>query len=61
MRVFERVDLYAHLGKTKYTPCTSGFIWYQMGKYYYKGWATGEGTNFWERKRVRVSCDKCKR
>ena len=37
---------------------TPGFIWKQIGKDVYKWRATGEGEEFWERKRTRVSCSE---
>ena len=59
VQVFEYVDLYANLWKTKFMSCTPGLIYDHLIKYSYKWWATVEGANFWEQKRMRVSCNKC--
>ena len=55
--IFERVVLHTNLSKTKVMICTPEFIWGKQLVEAYKQRATGEGPNFRERNRTRVSCE----
>ena len=46
MRMFEQVDIYKNLGKTKSMKFSPGFIWDHLGKDYYKRRVTGKSTTF---------------
>ena len=59
VRIFERSGLQTNMGKTKAMICTPGFIWGQQGAEAYKRRATGEGPNFRERVKNRVSWEVC--
>ena len=48
-----------NLGKTEYMTYMPGFIWGEMGNEAYMQRVTGEGANFWEWNRTRVSCGEC--
>ena len=58
VRIFERLCLKTNFRNTKAMVCTSGFIWGQQGVDVYKRKATGEGPNFREIKRTRVSYEE---
>ena len=45
--------------KTKAMVCTPGFIWGKWEEFSFKRQETGEGANFRERKKTRVSCATC--
>ena len=55
--IFERFGLHTNLSKTKVVICTPEFIWGKQVVEAYKRRATGEGPNFWESNRTRVSCE----
>ena len=57
VRMFERVVLQTNLKKTKAMIYMPGFVYGQQVVEAYKRRATGEGPNFWERNRTRVSCE----
>ena len=59
VRTFERVVLQKNLGKTKAMMSIPGLICGQHGTSAYKRRATGEGANFMEWKRTRLSCAEC--
>ena len=54
--MFCRMVIDANLKKTKAMACTPLFIWGERGETLHKQQAVGEGSNFRERKRMRVSC-----
>ena len=57
--IFWQMGLDTKLDKTKAMVCTHIFIWGKWGELAYTRQATGEGANFRERKKARVSCAMC--
>ena len=59
VKMLLRMGIEVNLKKTKAMVCTPGFIWGKWEETSYKRREKGEGVNFRQRKRMRVSCIKC--
>ena len=59
VEIFRRTGLDANLNNIKAMVCTPGFVWGKWRNMTYKHQLTGEGNNFRERKKTRVSCIGC--